>query len=134
MFPRLFFPFKLFSVLVLVLALAVPPAAHALWPQPRHLQTGPPDSALRLADDFVISLAGVEPNALPGDLLAAVQRTYTYLFNDNLGRLVLGRGSGDLGAIERACTLSRLTLQLGTGTDTDTDTGIDIGYKGGPRL
>jgi hexosaminidase len=94
------------------LALFLLPTVRAVWPQPRHLQTGPPTSALRLApsDSFIISLDAV-PNA-PPDLLEAVKRTHSHLFSDNLGRLVLGRGASDLGAIQLAPTLTRLTLQL----------------------
>ncbi|KAI0250413.1 N-acetylhexosaminidase [Lactifluus subvellereus] len=109
--PHLSLPFRLFSALA-VLSVTVLPEAHALWPQPRHLQAGPPDAALRLApsESFSISLAAV-PNA-PADLRAAARRTHAQLFSDELGRLVLGRGTGDLPALARAPTLTCLTLQL----------------------
>lgn len=121
------FPFRLLSSLA-VLSLTVLPEAHALWPQPRNLQTGPPDSALRLApsDSFSISLAAV-PNA-PADLSAAAERTHAQLFNDQLGRLVLGRGTGDLPALERAPTLTCLVLQLDL--DASSGAGMSPGADG----
>jgi hexosaminidase len=116
-------PFKAFSVIFIAL-----PSANALWPQPRHLQTGPQSSALYLAssDSFTISVDEV-PNA-PEDLVAAAQRTHAQLFSDDLGRLVLGRGIDDLEAISNAPTLRRLVLRLDDyHTHTPTNTGsIDI--------
>ncbi|KAI0272898.1 N-acetylhexosaminidase [Russula aff. rugulosa BPL654] len=58
----------------------------ALWPQPTNLQTG--------------------TSALP------VQRTRTYLFTDNLARLVPSHGAEDLPALSHAKALPGLTLRL----------------------
>lgn len=84
---------------------------HALWPQPRKLQTG--TSALRLALNatFKITVDVANP---PADLLAAVQRTRTHLFTDNLARLVPSHGAEDLPALSHATTkaLPGLTLRL----------------------
>ncbi|KAI0261973.1 N-acetylhexosaminidase [Gloeopeniophorella convolvens] len=107
-------PFSTFSsslALLSTLLLLPAPGAHALWPQPRSLQTG--SSALRLSPTFSISLAGV-PGA-PADLHAAAQRARTQLFADKLGRLVLGRGTGDAAALAHARSLSALQLQLERG-------------------
>jgi hexosaminidase len=122
-------PFKAFSVIFVVL-----PLTNALWPQPRHLQTGPPSSVLCLApsDSFTISIDEV-PNA-PDDLIAAAQRTHAQLFSDDLGRLVLGRGIDDLEAIsDGAPSLRRLVLRLDdyhTHTTTNTNTGGSTGTLG----
>ncbi len=90
---------------------------HALWPQPRNLQTG--TSALRLAPNttFKISVEVANP---PADLLAAVERTHAYLFTDNLARLVPSHGAEDLPALAHAKSLPGLTLRLqaqGEGSD-----------------
>lgn len=86
--------------------------AHALWPQPRSLQTG--SSALRLAPRTSFTITIAIPNA-PADLHAAVERTRAYLFTDKLGRLVPSRGAEDLPAIAGAKSLPGLTLRLSEG-------------------
>ena len=102
-----------FSTITVLLCavLLLPRAAHALWPQPRNLQTG--SAALRLGPSFAIHVA--VPNA-PKDLLAAAERTRALLSSDKLGRLVVGRGVDDLPAVRRAKALSALTLRLLGGT------------------
>jgi hexosaminidase len=82
---------------------------HALWPEPRSLQTG--STALRLSpSSFSINLDAI-PNA-PWDLLAAAHRTRTHLVNDKLARLDISRGAVDVPVVSRANYLSCLTLCL----------------------
>lgn len=82
---------------------------HALWPQPRNLQTG--TSALRLAPNTTFKIT-IDVSNAPADLLAAVQRTRDYLFTDNLARLVPSHGAEDLPAISHAKAIPGLTLLL----------------------
>jgi hexosaminidase len=108
------FPLRSFSTVTVLLCAAVvllfPGAVHALWPQPRTLQTG--SDALRLDPSFAIDVA--IPNA-PQDLLDAADRTRALLYSDQLGRLVLGRGDGDLSAVRAAKSLCTLKLCLSEG-------------------
>jgi hexosaminidase len=108
------FPLRSFSTVTVLLCAAVvllfPGAVHALWPQPRTLQTG--SDALRLDPSFAIDVA--IPNA-PQDLLDAADRTLALLYSDQLGRLVLGRGDGDLAAVRDAKSLCTLKLCLSEG-------------------
>lgn len=103
------FLLRSFSTITVLLCAVIlqPEAVHALWPQPRSLQTG--SDALRLDTSFFINVA--VPNA-PDDLVAAAERTLALLSSDNLGRLVLGRGADDLPAVRAAAALSSLTLSL----------------------
>jgi hexosaminidase len=80
---------------------------HALWPLPTSLQSG--STPLKLSPSFTIHNI---PNA-PSDLQAAVTQTHSYLFNDKLERLVVGRGAGD--NTTHAKSLSSLTLSLPKG-------------------
>ncbi|KAI0036191.1 N-acetylhexosaminidase [Vararia minispora EC-137] len=93
------------------LASVVAPA-FALWPQQRNLQTG--SSALKLAPSFHITTT---IHNAPEDLHDAVLRTLEFLKMDKLGRLVVGRGSGDATVVSRARTLSSLTLSLSEGSE-----------------
>jgi hexosaminidase len=96
--------------ILLVLQIFTNNGAHALWPEPRSLQTG--STALRLSpSSFSISLQAI-PNA-PPDLIAAVYRTSAYLVNDKLARLDPSRGAVDIPVVSRANYLPRLTLCLG---------------------
>ena len=95
---------SLFPLLLLSLQ-----STHALWPQPRKLQTG--TSALRLAPNTTFKITVDVANA-PADLFAAVQRTHAHLFTDNLARLVPSRGAEDLLALSHAKALPGLTLRL----------------------
>jgi hexosaminidase len=99
-------PFPTITLLFSAIAI-VPEAVHALWPQPRNLQTG--TDALRLDPSFAIYVN--VPNA-PQDLIDAAERAREYLFTDLLGRLVVGRGADDLSAGRPANVLSNLTLNL----------------------
>jgi len=83
-------------------------SAFALWPIPRSLQTG--TTLLKLSGQFNIQLSGI-PHA-PPDLLDAILRTQSHLHNDQLQRLVVGRGRNDSVALPHAPTLARLTLAL----------------------
>ncbi|KAI0763524.1 N-acetylhexosaminidase [Trametes elegans] len=96
---------KLLALAVLFAVVYSP--AEALWPQPRHIQSG--SSTLRLAPGFEIAVVG---HGVPGDLLAAVGRAKKQLFADNLQRLVVGRGAEDKAAFDGAKFLQRLTLTL----------------------
>ncbi|KAI0320943.1 N-acetylhexosaminidase [Amylostereum chailletii] len=93
----------------LLLALSLSPPTHALWPQPRSLQTG--STALPLSPSFSIQFSDV-PSA-PADLQSAVNRIQAFLVGDKLERLVVGRGAADKDAVAAANTLSALTLHLG---------------------
>jgi hexosaminidase len=99
-------PFSTITLLFCAIAI-VPEAVHALWPQPRNLQTG--IDALRLDPSFAIYVN--VPNS-PQDLIDAAERAREYLFTDLLGRLVVGRGADDLSAGRPANVLSNLTLNL----------------------
>lgn len=79
----------------------------ALWPLPKSIQTG--TTAIRLAAEFSIQ---VSLQNAPKDLNDAVSRTTTYLVNDKLERLVVGRGSSDSGAITGAKMLTSLIVSL----------------------
>ncbi|KIN96874.1 glycoside hydrolase family 20 protein [Pisolithus tinctorius Marx 270] len=83
----------------------------ALWPIPSSLETG--TTALMLSSSFSIDVA--VPN-VPSDLLQAVAQTQSYLRNDELGRLVVGRGADDSYAIQNANPLSSLKLTLTEGS------------------
>ncbi|KAI1788839.1 beta-hexosaminidase [Ganoderma leucocontextum] len=96
--------------LSLFLALAPAGGVFGLWPQPRSLETG--STALKLADNFDIH---VNIQHAPSDLSAAVSRTKSSLENDKLGRLVVGRGSSDSGALKQAKALKTLQLSLSEG-------------------
>ena len=103
-------PFSTINVLLCALVL-YPKAVHALWPQPRNLQTG--SGALRLDPSFAIHVAVLNS---PQDLLDAAERTRALLFTDKLGRLVVGRGADDLPVVRTRRLLSSLTLSLLNGT------------------
>ncbi|KIM78411.1 glycoside hydrolase family 20 protein [Piloderma croceum F 1598] len=94
---------RFFTVFSLLFALGV----QSLWPIPRSLQTG--TSALKLHKDFDIRLNVQHP---PQDLLDAVSRTKSYLVNDRLQRLVVGRGAADNVTIHSAKFISSLELSL----------------------
>ncbi|KAI5118086.1 hypothetical protein M0805_007736 [Coniferiporia weirii] len=93
-------------LLCLSLALGLPLGTYALWPKPRSLSTG--SSALRLSPSFTISASF----SAPSDLAAAITRTAGYIKTDNLGRLVVGRGEGDAGAVRDAPELKELVLSI----------------------
>ncbi|CCM03742.1 uncharacterized protein FIBRA_05888 [Fibroporia radiculosa] len=92
--------------------LAVLPSVHAFWPKPTNITEG--TSALRLAFDFHISISP-DIRDVPQDLYDAVTQTQTYVFTDDLGRLVVGRGAGDVSAFKDAPELSELVLSLTPG-------------------
>ncbi|KAI5996029.1 glycoside hydrolase family 20 protein [Pisolithus orientalis] len=83
----------------------------ALWPIPTSLETG--TTALVLSSSFSIDVA--VPN-VPSDLLQAVAQTQSYIQNDKLGRLVVGRGINDSYAIQNANPLLSLKLTLMEGS------------------
>lgn len=91
----------------LVLLTVWPQHVSSLWPMPRSIQTG--SSALVLDDGFKIDIRVPNP---PSDLQQAVSRTASYLKNDNLGRLVVGRGANDSAALRGAKRLKSLQLNL----------------------
>jgi hexosaminidase len=103
---------------------------HALWPQPRSLQTG--SSALRLAPPISFTITIAIPNA-PADLQAAVERTRAYLFTDKLARLVPSRGAEDLPAVARANSLPGLTLRLLDEKDGAREIAVEARDKIGER-
>ncbi|KAI0684527.1 N-acetylhexosaminidase [Cytidiella melzeri] len=99
------------TLVVFATLLTVFAPVDALWPQPRSLQTG--TTPLRLSSGFDISASSIH-NA-PTDLQQAVQDAKTLIQTDKLQRLVVGRGSGDAAVVQKAHTLSKLTLSLGKG-------------------
>lgn len=78
-----------------------------LWPMPSDLDVG--NSFLRLSPNFSIIVDIHDP---PSDLTRALERTETYIRQDKLQRLVVGRGANDAQSIAKAAQLSRLTLSL----------------------
>lgn len=82
-------------------------AVAALWPQPRALRTG--TTALRLSSDFSISPSFPSPSP---DLISAISRTQSFLRDDKLQRLVVGRGTSDASDVKVAKELKSLTLSL----------------------
>ncbi|KIJ62655.1 glycoside hydrolase family 20 protein [Hydnomerulius pinastri MD-312] len=100
------------TTLLTALLVACTPTA-ALWPLPQSLTTG--TDALVLSKNFNIRLS---MHNAPKDLQDAVSRTEYYLRHDNLGRLLVGRGSSDAGAIKAAKQLSALTVTLESGATT----------------
>ncbi|KZV60321.1 glycoside hydrolase family 20 protein [Peniophora sp. CONT] len=101
-----------FAALLAVVTIAVAPA-QALWPLPQSYLTG--TSALTLSPSFTIDTSAISD--APADLTAAANRTLSYLQNDKLGRLVVGRGSGDAAAVSSAQSVSTLKLELGSGAN-----------------
>ncbi|KAI0373766.1 N-acetylhexosaminidase [Pilatotrama ljubarskyi] len=95
---------KLYGFLLVAAQL---PAVLCLWPLPRSLEVG--SSALKLASSFEIHLNVAHA---PSDLEDAVSRTKAFLKNDKLGRLVVGRGASDSGALQHAPALRSLQLSL----------------------
>ncbi|KIJ54483.1 glycoside hydrolase family 20 protein [Sphaerobolus stellatus SS14] len=78
-----------------------------LWPMPGNLAMG--STALRLSPSFSIAVNVKNP---PSDLMDAVSRTTSALFNDKLQRLVVGRGVNDTARIQAAKVLSQLKLSI----------------------
>ncbi|KAI0076763.1 N-acetylhexosaminidase [Panus rudis PR-1116 ss-1] len=106
------------SLLAAVVIAATLSPADALWPQPRSLQAG--SGALKLSKGFDINLSGIH-NA-PSDLRDAVSRTKSFLKNDKLERLVVGRGDADKAIVSKGKTLNKLNLQLGNGANVQSIT------------
>ena len=93
------------SKLLLVLAtLLVGNVVEGLWPLPRSITTG--STGLVLSPTFEIKVNGPYPD----DLQSAVARIFDYIQNDDLERLVVGRGSVDSAAIKSAKTLPSLVV------------------------
>ncbi|KAI0321327.1 N-acetylhexosaminidase [Amylostereum chailletii] len=85
-------------------------SGYALWPQPRQLSTG--TTPLILSSDFSIVLSIAKP---PQDLVDAVNRTMTFLHNDRLERLIVGRSAADRPLLASALSLNSLDVALGEG-------------------
>lgn len=98
--PAMFSP----KLLLVLATLLVGNVVHALWPLPRSITTG--STGLVLSPAFQIEVEGPYPN----DLRFAVARTLSYIQNDNLERLVVGRGSVDVAVIESAKQLPSLIV------------------------
>ncbi|OBZ71293.1 Beta-hexosaminidase 2 [Grifola frondosa] len=99
------------TVVLFVAILAAFSPAEALWPEPRSIQSG--SHALQLAHSFDISISG---HSAPQDLSDAIARTKSYLTNDKLERLVVGRGASDVSLFKNSKTLSKLSLSLTEGS------------------
>ncbi|KAF5357273.1 hypothetical protein D9757_013008 [Collybiopsis confluens] len=95
----------LVSTTVLLLSLA--PSCLSIWPIPRSLDLG--DQILKLSDSFDITFGFASP---PQDLLDAATRTRNNIRSDQLGRLIVGRGSSDSDLFGTASALSNLVLDL----------------------
>ncbi|KZP19300.1 glycoside hydrolase family 20 protein [Athelia psychrophila] len=91
--------FSLFPLLVL--------QVHCLWPIPRSLSTG--STTLKLAADFKINLNVSNP---PQDLVDAISQTESYLSNDKLQRLAVGRGAADNATLTGARKIASLSVSL----------------------
>ncbi|KAF8587677.1 glycoside hydrolase family 20 protein [Ramaria rubella] len=78
-----------------------------LWPMPRNLNMG--TTPLRLSSSF--SIVSKVTNA-PSDLSDAIARTKTFLEQDKLQRLVVGRGVNDTQKINAAKTLQELSVSI----------------------
>ncbi|CAG7853081.1 Probable beta-hexosaminidase fdl; AltName: Full=Protein fused lobes; Flags: Precursor [Serendipita indica DSM 11827] len=100
------------SALILVFACFFS-ITNALWPIPRHLQSG--STALTLANEFRIDTSSI--HGVPQDLYDAVGRTMTVLKHDHMQRLVVGRGPGDDVDLGRAQRLKRLALEIISNTN-----------------
>ncbi|KAH9922897.1 N-acetylhexosaminidase [Fomitopsis serialis] len=107
-------------IVVAASLLAAASQVSALWPLPQSLSEG--TSALRLSPGFHITLAPSIAFGAPLDLYEAIGRTQAYLFTDNLGRLVVGRGASDVAAFETAAYLTELQLALEPGSTVNTIT------------
>lgn len=83
----------------------------SLWPMPRGLQTG--STALKLAKGFSIK---IDVKNAPADLVSAAARSKAYIQTDKMERLVVGRGSSDVNAVQRARELDSLILSLTPGS------------------
>ena len=103
----------MFKILLLVVGTAViaPRNVQALWPIPTSLETG--TTFLTLAHSFDIKHTIIHP---PNDLLEAISRTKSYIHNDKLQRLVVGRGANDSAAVSHARSLSVLSVALANGS------------------
>ncbi|KAI0793019.1 N-acetylhexosaminidase [Irpex lacteus] len=99
---------RLWQLFVLSLSIAsYIPGITCLWPIPRSLQTG--NTSLILSSSFSID---IQVQDAPADLQEAAERTRSYLKNDKLGRLVVGRGLSDLPSLHGAKVLKSLRLIL----------------------
>lgn len=100
-------------VLIPLLLVAFTPV-QALWPIPRTLSTG--TSALTIAEGFSIDVTAIHNP--PRDLEDAISRTKHYLYEDKLGRLVVGRGPGNGVSLDNAPKLTKLSLKLNPSNGT----------------
>ena len=104
----------MFKILLLVVGTAVVAprnGVQALWPIPKSLETG--TTFLTLAHSFDIKHTISHP---PKDLLDAISRTKSYIHNDKLQRLVVGRGANDSAAVSHAKSLPVLSVSLANGS------------------
>lgn len=102
------------KTLILVIGIvATPPwnEVHALWPMPTSLETG--TTFLKLSQSFDIKHSIHNP---PKDFLDSISRSKSFLKNDKLQRLVVGRGANDSIAISHAHSLPSLFLSLLNGS------------------
>ena len=88
-----------------------PCASFALWPQPTSITSA--NNTLLLSNSFTIR---PELQATPSDLQDAITRTESFLKNDKLGRLIVGRGTSDIPTFKSAKTLLTLALRLNEGS------------------
>ncbi|KAL0565696.1 Glucosamine-6-phosphate isomerase (Glucosamine-6-phosphate deaminase) (GNPDA) (GlcN6P deaminase) [Marasmius crinis-equi] len=98
----------MFLRFLLLAVLCTHNTVYAIWPRPQTISTG--SKALKLSSSFDITLSGI--SKVPQDLLDAISATKTYITNDKLERLVVGRGSVDVQAISQAAQLGKLVVSL----------------------
>lgn len=96
----------LFPALVATTALLIPKAL-ALWPNPASLTAG--SQYLKLSNSFSIAYTS---GSAPSDLYEAIARTEGQLRDDNMQRLVVGRGAVDAPHLHSAAELTSLKLSL----------------------
>ncbi|KAG8922538.1 N-acetyl-glucosamine-6-phosphate deacetylase [Tulasnella sp. 418] len=87
-------------------AVLAPQGALALWPNPTSMTTG--SQYLKLSKSISIEFDG----RAPSDLQQAIERTKAQLKNDNMERLIVGRGGADAPKLGGAKELKKLTLSL----------------------
>ncbi|KAJ3988339.1 N-acetylhexosaminidase [Lentinula detonsa] len=91
----------------IALALSAIPCCLSIWPIPRSFDSG--NQIIKLSNSFDISINFTNP---PQDLLDAVARTKDAIQTDQLGRLIVGRGSSDSEAFGSANTFHNLVLTI----------------------
>lgn len=96
--------------LVYLLSFAIQ-RCHCIWPLPQSTTSGNHTVLLSKSFKFETSFSPV-----PDDLASAISRTQSFIQNDKLARLVVGRGASDVQTFKSAKTLASLKLELEKGS------------------